>query len=234
MSAPSWGVALAVLVPMARQVFARRRERADLAPVEPARVGVGPRRRRSSRRRARREGAQLVAELPRLAEAVARDVRAGMTVTDALVGARTLVGGPLAADLTQLDRALGAGASLADALVAWRDARTTPALDQFVAAVLLGAELGSRAAPAFEAVAAALRDQAEVADEVRALTTQSRASATLLTGLPPLACTGLAVIEPATAGFLFRSSAGLACVGTAAALVAAGWWWMDRLYRAER
>ena len=100
MSAPSWGVALAVLVPMARQVFARRRERAGLAPVETARAGFGRRRRRSSRRRARREGAQVVAELPRLAEAVARDVRAGMTVTDALVGARTLVGGLLAADLT--------------------------------------------------------------------------------------------------------------------------------------
>lgn len=228
---------LVVLIVAAQGVWwgcRQRRSRAHVLVDAAAGLDDRLRRRRSRRRSERRDARRVAAELPRLAEAIARDVRAGASVAEALVGGSEVVGGVVAADLGAVGRALGSGASMADALGAWRDRRAVPALDQFVGTVLIGAELGGRAAGALEGVAVSLRDQAEVLDEVRALTSQSRASAALLTGLPPLAATGLAVIEPETARFLSRTTAGLSCLAVASALVVAGWWWMDRLCRFDR
>lgn len=191
---------------------------------------VSPRAHHSARRDRRR----VERDLPALAEAMAREVRAGATVAMALTRAGASLGGTAGSAVAAIDREIASGRSIATALRSWSDAVGSAPLDQVVATVVLASELGGASADAFEAVAAGLRDRAEVDDEIGSLTAQSRASAALLTGLPPAATALLAVLEPATIRFLVGSAAGAVCLVSSLALLIGGWWWMNRLVGAVR
>lgn len=177
-------------------------------------------------RRRRRRRRIATAELPRLAEAVARQLRAGASVEAGLSAAAELVGGGVGDSLAGALRAVGSGVPLAAALQEWADAERSGELDRFVATAILAGESGGAAAAPFDAVADRLRDRAELVDEVRSLTSQSRASAALLSGLPPFAAIGLATVEPETLAFLVATPLGLLCTGAAIGLTGTGWWWM--------
>ena len=182
--------------------------------------------RASARRRARR---RLDAELPRLAEAVARELAAGAALAAAIGAAAESVGPELGREVERVLADVDAGVSLRSALAAWRTRCSARGVGQFVAVAQLSLKLGGETAPAFAAVGSSLRDHLELDDELRALTSQSRASAALLTGLPPAAALGLGAIEPATLRFLVGSPLGLAGTVVAAGLTAAGWTWMSWL-----
>lgn len=169
--------------------------------------------------------------LPVLAESMARELRTGVTLLTALESASATVGGVVERDVSVVVQQLRAGRPADVVLGAWEGHRRSPAVGQLVAMVLLGLELGGELAGAFELGASGLRDQQELRDEIGALTSQSRASARLLTGLPVLAVAGSAAIDPATGRFLLGSPAGWACALVAVAADVVGWWWMRSLMR---
>lgn len=176
-------------------------------------------------------GHRLEAGLPAALEAVARSLRSGASLRQAIEEAGAATPGVLGRELAAVARQAAHGASLTAALEALAQRRPTPGVRLAVAALCLGVETGGAQARAVDGVATTLRDRLGVAAEVRALSSQARMSA-LVIGLAPLAFAGFAVTtDPRTGQFLFHTPAGIALVVVGVTLDGLGWLWMQRLAR---
>jgi len=168
-------------------------------------------------------------ELPVALDAVARSLRSGASLRQAVGEAADAVPGPLGADLGRVDVALAHGDPLVIALDRWLSARALPGVRLAVAALSLGAEAGGASAQAVDGVAATLRTNLDVAAEVRALSSQARLSA-LVIALAPVAFSLLAATtDGSTASFLLRTPLGLVCLAIGLGLDAVGFLWMRRI-----
>lgn len=167
-------------------------------------------------------------------EAMARSLRAGSSMTQALrdVESGTL-GAPIGDDLRWLVAMIDRGCSLDDAFDRWAaSAASTP---RHLAATALGLAARTGGAPArlIDSVAATLREREHLEREARALSTQARASAAVMAAAPFVFAVMAAMIDPGVMDFLVHSSAGLACVVVGLLLEGAGGWWMSRLVGAR-
>jgi tight adherence protein B len=179
---------------------------------------------RGERRAARRD-----AQLPEAFERLASALRAGRSLADALREVAADVPEPLRAELTGPCAALVAGASTDAAVAAWRrTAAPSPDLDLATTALALAAQAGGEVGRACDRVAATLRERRELRAEARALATQARASAGVLTVAPLAFALLVSAIEPGVLGFLATTGPGLACTAIGLSLDAAGAIWMAR------
>lgn len=170
--------------------------------------------------------------VPDALEVAAAALRAGASLRSALAEAAGVVPQPLSAELATVVAEAETGARLAEALDRWSAARASPSVRLAAAALALASETGGASARTLDGVAATLRDRLAVQREVRVLATQARVSAAVL-GAAPVAFTVVAAaIDPRTAGFLLRTSAGQACLAAGLALDAIGLAWMQHLTRA--
>lgn len=183
--------------------------------------------------RARRGAATTSAEaaLPAALEAVARGLRSGGSLRQAVGEAAAGTPGALGGELRLVAAAAGRGTPLVDALEAWGTRSPSPGVRLAVAALCLGAETGGAQARAVDGVAATLRERLAVAGEVRALTSQTRASMLLIAAAPLVFGAFASATDPRTSTFLFRSPVGWACLAAGIALDAVGALWMRRLCR---
>jgi tight adherence protein B len=166
----------------------------------------------------------------RLLEAVARALRAGAAPTGALrEAAASIDPGRVADDLRAALAMVERGAPLGDALSTFAAADGGPARQLAAAALALGAEVGGAWARALDGAAAGLRDRAEVAREVRALTSQARSSAAVMV-LAPLGFAAYAwTTDPRIAAFALGHPLGWACLTTGFLLDVVGAAWMRAL-----
>jgi tight adherence protein B len=95
----------------------------------------------------------------------------------------------------------------------------------------LGVDTGGAQARAVDGVAATLRDRLALDAEVRALSSQARASAVVIGVAPVVFGAVTAATDARTAAFLFRSPVGLLCLAMGLGLDALSWFWMRRLVR---
>ena len=182
-----------------------------------------------SRRGAAMESAE--AALPAVLEAVARGLRSGGSLRQAVAEAAAEIPGPLGAELRLVAAAADRGTPLVDALEAWGTRSPSQGVRLAVAALCLGAETGGAQARAVDGVAATLRERLAVAGEVRALTSQTRASMLLIAAAPLAFCAFASATDPRTSMFLFRTPAGWACLAAGIGLDTVGALWMRRLCR---
>jgi tight adherence protein B len=170
-------------------------------------------------------------ELPAALEAIARSLRSGASLRQAVAEAGAATPGPLGRELAAVAARVEHGAPLVTALEGLAGAESLPGARLAVAALCLGVETGGAQARAVDGVAATLRDRLAVAGEVRALSSQARMSA-LVIGLAPLAFGTFAIAtDPRTGAFLFHTPLGLCLLAVGCALDGAGWLWMQRLIR---
>jgi tight adherence protein B len=183
--------------------------------------------------RARRGAAESGTEsaLPGALEAVARGLRSGGSLRQAIAEAATTTSGALGAELQLVAAAAERGTPLVDALEDWAQRCPQAGVRLAVAALCLGAETGGAQARAIDGVAATLRERLAVAGEVRALTSQTRASMFVIAAAPVLFCVFASTTDPRTSTFLFRSPVGLACLAAGISLDIVGAFWMRRLCR---
>jgi tight adherence protein B len=179
-------------------------------------------RRGRARLRRRRESDAVEACL-----ALAADLRAGVPVRRALES--------VAADWPELFApAAGRAAVGADVVSALREEARKPGAAA-LAAVAAGWEVSERTGAALAsvlvAVADSLRADAAVRREAESQLAAVRATSWLLALLPVGTLLLLSGGGGAPLRFLTGSPYGLACLGTAAALVGLGLWWIDRLAR---
>ena len=178
-----------------------------------------------------RAAARAEADLPGALEEVARGLRSGASLRQAVAGAADTARGILGAELGLVATAAGQGVPLVAALEDWARRSSRSGVRLAVAALSLGAETGGAQARAVDGVAATLRDRLAVAAEVRALTSQTRASMLVIALSPLVFCAFASATDHRTSTFLFRTPFGVACLAGGIALDVAGAAWMRRLSR---
>ncbi len=175
--------------------------------------------------------AAIEAALPPVLEATARGLRAGASLPVALATAATAAAPAVAPDLATVVSG-AARDGLVAALDRWAVERALPGVRLAAAALALAAEVGGGGARALDGVALTLRQRQAAAGEVRALATQARLSAVVLTVAPLLFAALAATADPRTASVLLRSPLGQGCLAIGLLLDAAGAAWMARITRA--
>lgn len=181
--------------------------------------------------RTRRDEAdrRIEAGVPGAMEAVARSLRTGASMRQALDEAAIDSSCGLGAELGTVTRGAGHGATLVGSLEQLAIRRPLAAVRLAVAALCLGIETGGSQAEAIDGVAVTLRERQAVSAELRALSSQARISA-LVIGVAPLAFGAFtAATDPRTFDFVFHTGLGLVLLTAGLSLDTAGWLWMRRL-----
>jgi tight adherence protein B len=182
--------------------------------------------RRGLPKRAARRDARL---LPGALEEIARSLRAGRSLRQALDEAGAATPGALGAELSAVARRAAEGVPLEEAAAWWREQRPTADVRLAAAALVLCTRAGGQPARALDGVAASLRAEQALAGEVRAQSAQARLSAVCAT-MAPLAFTALTcATDHATAAFLLHTPAGWACLAAGLGLDAVAALWMRRI-----
>jgi tight adherence protein B len=182
-----------------------------------------------ARARARLDARARDAQLPEAFERLAVAARSGRSVAAALEEVAASTAAPLGPELSAATVAIAAGAPVEQALEAWAGHDPTPDLLLATTALALGARAGGEVARACDRVAATLRERRELRAEARALATQARASAGVLTVAPLAFAALVSAIEPGVLAFLLTEPAGLACLAVGLALDGLGAAWMARI-----
>lgn len=169
-------------------------------------------------------------DLPALLEAIAARLRAGCSLGQALVESAPPPGGVLAEGwrrTAELVPAIGAVGALQD----WAGRVEQRPVRLASAALALAATTGGSPARAVDGVAATLRGRLALQAEIRALSSQARASAVVIALAPVAFGVVAALTDRRTASFL-TTPAGLLVVSCGLALDGLGGWWMARICRA--
>ena len=172
------------------------------------------------------------ADLPVALELVARSLRSGASLAQALDEAGVGHRGAAAADLQVVAADVRRGVAVVDALERWSVRRRLGGVRLATAALALGVEAGGPQARAIDGVAATLRERAAVAAEARALSSQARYSALVITVAPLAFGAVTAATDARSATFLLRTPLGLSFLAGGLALDALAAVWMTRLTRA--
>ena len=205
------------------------RDPVTVPPTRPAPVASGARRSHRSRRRCRAADA----EIPLLLEAVARALRGGASVRQALsdvaAGGDGSGVGALGVELRVIADELSAGRPLVDVLDDWSMASPSPAVRLAASALHLAVTVGGPSARTIDRVAATVREQVQLDREIDGLAASARASAAVLAMAPIGFTLFTGVVDRQTAVFLFDTTPGRLCLLGAALLDIMGWSWMARI-----
>lgn len=169
------------------------------------------------------------AGVPVALEAVARALRSGAPLEQAVREAAAACGDGVGDELARVASAAARGVPLADAVDGWARRRPLPAVRLAASALAVAAEAGGRAARAIDGTAATVRSALEVAAETRALAAQARYSALVIAAAPLVFGALGSAADGRQAAFLLRSPLGQLCLVVALALDAVAVWWMHRL-----
>jgi tight adherence protein B len=173
-------------------------------------------------------------QLPPALEELAVALRSGSSLPVALGEAGRATSDPLGPELEALALGAGRGQPMATVLDDWTRRHDDPGTRLAATALILASAVGVASARAVHGVAATLRERLELSAERRALASQARTSAVVLSAAPLLFALLLAVSDGAAGRFLLQSRAGWACLAAGLGLDALGAWWMARLTRGEQ
>ena len=193
-------------------------------PVKATRVNPARRAPQTSRAERRRRR-MAIAQLPEMLDVLARELRGGRNLHEALETAAAL---PAlhSLGLDALVVRFASGERLVEALDRWAGALDHPDGDLVRAVVSLGSVTGGALAASMERAALTLRERAGLVDEVRVLTAQTRASALLLFVAPIGFLMLLLALDPASSTVLFATGVGQVCLVLGLVLNVCGFVWM--------
>lgn len=179
---------------------------------------------------ARRAAAKREEAVPSMLDAIARALRSGASLLQA-VGEAAAEDGPLQRELQRVAAEAERGSGVAAAFDSWAERQPSGSVRLAAAALSLGAETGGANARAVDGVASTVRQRLAVAGEARALTAQPRVSAQVI-GLAPVAFAAFsAATDPDLARLLFTTPLGWAMLVTGLSLDLLGMGWMMRMAR---
>jgi tight adherence protein B len=190
---------------------------------------VVARRRRRSRGRAQRRS-----QLPLALEELAVALRSGSSLPTALGEAGRAMPDPVGPEFEALALDAGRGRPVAAVLDDWTRRHDDVGTRLAATALILANAVGVASARAVHGVAATLRERLELSAERRALASQARTSAVVLSAAPVLFALILGMSDGAAGRFLLQSRAGWVCLAVGIGLDALGAWWMARLTRGEQ
>jgi tight adherence protein B len=185
--------------------------------------------RRKITQRARRIDSQLV----QLCELMASMMASGFGYIQALGTASERLLPPLSDEVRTMLEAISLGADIDEALQEMNQRLDNQDFDIIATAITIQRSTGGRLGDILQGVADTIRDRQSLSLEIRALTSQQRFGAVIVTLLPFAIVAGLNVLMPEPFGRLFTEPAGRLLLGLAIAMDALAFVVIRRLGRIE-
>jgi len=172
---------------------------------------------------------QFIADLPDALQLLAGTLRAGFPLVQALAGAATDLGGPVAAELRRVSAETALGRELPEALRLAARRMGSDDLAWVAVAVDIHQQAGGNLAEVLDTVAHTVTERARLRREVASLTAEGRLSAIVLGLMPPVLAGVITVVNPGYLGTLASEPGGVAMVIAAAVAMVIGFVWMYRI-----
>jgi tight adherence protein B len=129
---------------------------------------------------------------------------------------------PISTEFDRVTTEITLGTTVEDALSALLLRINSPDLEFIVTAILLHTRVGGNLAEVLDNISDTLRDRLQTKRDMSVLTAQSRASATIITGLPILLAFGLYLFVPGYFAPMTSTFLGYVLLGIAATFVLVG------------
>lgn len=161
-------------------------------------------------------------QLAGMLQLLSNSLKTGYAIDRALETVATKSRPPVSTEFERVTTEITLGTSVEDALSALLLRINSPDLEFIVTAILLHVRVGGNLAEVLDTISDTLRDRLQTKRDMSVLTAQSRASATIITGLPILLALGLYVFVPGYFAPMTSTLVGYVLLGIAALLVLIG------------
>lgn len=151
----------------------------------------------------KRRGGAFTAKFPDAIELLVRGLRSGLPVTETLGVVATEVPGPVGEEFKLVSERIKIGKSMEDALQDTADRLNTPEFSFFVITLAIQRETGGNLAETLSNLADVLRKRAQMKLKIRAMSSESKASAYIVGSLPFIVFTMIYWINPKYLGGFF-------------------------------
>ncbi|ASN52640.1 type II secretion system F family protein [Sinomonas sp. R1AF57] len=170
-------------------------------------------------------------QLPDTLQTIAGNLRAGHSLLRALDGAADDSEAPMSEELRRVVNETRIGRDLLEALADVAVRTKSPDFLWTAQAVETQREVGGNLAEVLENVTETIRERAQLARQVKALSAEGKMSALVLVLLPIAFILLLTVINPIYAQVFFTTFAGWMMLGAVALLLSVGSFWLSRLIK---
>lgn len=161
-------------------------------------------------------------QLTSMLQLLSNSLKTGYAIDRALETVATKSQPPVSTEFERITTEITLGTSVEDALSGLLLRINSPDLEFIVTAILLHIRVGGNLAEVLDTISDTLRDRLQTKRDMSVLTAQSRASATIITGLPILLALGLYVFVPGYFLPMTTTFIGYVLLGVAAVLVIIG------------
>src|SRR5256712_1903673 len=162
---------------------------------------------------------QKLGGMPQL---LSNSLKTGYAIDRALETVATKPQPPVSTEFERVTTEVTLGTSVEDALSALLLRINSPDLEFIVTAILLHTRVGGNLAEVLDTISDTLRDRLQTKRDMSVLTAQSRASTTIITGLPILLALGLYVFVPGYFAPMTSTVIGYVLLGIAGLLILVG------------
>ncbi len=161
-------------------------------------------------------------QLASMLQLLSNSLKTGYAIDRALETVAAKSQPPTSTEFERVATEITLGTSVEDALSALLLRINSPDLEFIVTAILLHVRVGGNLAEVLDNISDTLRDRLQTKRDMSVLTAQSRASATIITGLPILLALGLYVFVPGYYSPMTSSWIGYVMLGIAGLLILIG------------
>lgn len=170
----------------------------------------------------RRRQSMFNDQLTGMLQLLSNSLKTGYAIDRALETVASKSQPPVSTEFERVATEITLGTSVEDALSALLLRINSPDLEFIVTAILLHTRVGGNLAEVLDTISDTLRDRLQTKRDMSVLTAQSRASATIITGLPILLALGLYVFVPGYFAPMTSTFIGYVLLGVAALLILVG------------
>jgi tight adherence protein B len=170
----------------------------------------------------RRRQTMFNEQLTGMLQLLSNSLKTGYAIDRALETVASKSQPPVSTEFERVATEITLGTSVEDALSALLLRINSSDLEFIVTAILLHTRVGGNLAEVLDTISDTLRDRLQTKRDMSVLTAQSRASATIITGLPILLALGLYVFVPGYFAPMTSTFVGYVLLGVAALLVLIG------------
>ena len=162
------------------------------------------------------------AQLAGMLQLLSNSRKTGYAIDRALETVATKSPPPVSTEFERVTTEIALGTSVEDALSGLLLRIDSPDLEFIVTAILLHVRVGGNLAEVLDNISDTLRDRLQTKRDMAVLTAQSRASATIITGLPILLALGLYIFVPGYFAPMTSTVIGYVLLGVAGFLILVG------------
>ena len=170
----------------------------------------------------RRRQRQFNDQLASMLQLLSNSLKTGYAIDRALETVATKSQPPVSTEFERVATEITLGTSVEDALSSLLLRINSPDLEFIVTAILLHIRVGGNLAEVLDTISDTLRDRLQTKRDMAVLTAQSRASASIITGLPILLALGLYVFVPGYYSPMTSSWVGYFLLGLAGFMILIG------------